>query len=126
MVNYICFMNQDRTYTVKRVKKFPNVFQHNGKDYAIDPQLIYMREGLFTTKRYLFFQENRLTPLPDKPDDNKIQALITAIERDHTVAEFLHEQKQNLSLLMFVGIFGIVMGLAIGIIIAPHVLAGLK
>ena len=126
MTNYICFMHRDKTYTVRKVRKYPTVYNYNGKDYILDPQSIHIRETLFGMKRYIFYQEDRLTPLPDVPSDDKIQSLITAIERDHTVAEFLHERKENLTLLMFVGIFGMVLGVAIGIIIAPHVLVGMK
>lgn len=125
MSNYVCFLHADRTYTVRKVRKFPTVYNYSGKDYILDPQNIHIRETLFGLKRYVFYQENRLTPLPDVPGDDKIQSLITAIERDHTVAEFLHEFRQNLAMLIFVFAFGAIMGVAIGIIVAPHVL-GLK
>ena len=126
MTNYIGILTSDKSYKVKKIKAYPKIYNYKGKDYAIDPSSIHIRESMFGIKRYVFIQEDRFVSLPDEPTNEKIQALITAIERDHTVAEFLHERKENLTLLMFVGIFGIVMGLAIGIIIAPHVLAGLK
>jgi len=110
---------------VRKIKSYPKIYNYNGKDYVVDSSCIHLRKTLFGIKRYIFFQEDRLTPLPDVPTDEKIQALITAIERDHTVAEFLHEFRQNLAMLIFVFAFGAIMGVAIGIIVAPHVL-GLK
>ena len=126
MTDYIGLLRADRTYTVRKIKSYPKIYNYNGKDYVIDSSCIHLRKTLFGIKRYIFFQEDRLTPLPDVPTDEKIQALITAIERDHTVAEFLHEHRENLVMLIFVAVFGMVLGLAIGIIIAPHVLAGVK
>jgi hypothetical protein len=126
MADYIGFLHADKTYSVKKVKSFPKIYNYKGKDYVIDSSSIHLRKSFFGLKRYLFFQEDRFTPLPDVPDNSKIQALITAIERDHTVAEFLHEFRQNQFMLIFVGVFGMVLGIAIGIIIAPHILAGLK
>ena len=125
MTDYIGLLRADRTYTVRKIKSYPKIYNYNGKDYVIDSSCIHLRKTLFGIKRYIFFQEDRLTPLPDVPTDEKIQALITAIERDHTVAEFLHEFRQNLAMLIFVFAFGAIMGVAIGIIVAPHVL-GLK
>ena len=125
MADYIGFLHADKTYSVKKVKSFPKIYNYKGKDYILDGSLIHLKKSFFGIKRYIFFQEDRLTPLPDVPDDSKIQALITAIERDHTVAEFLHEFRQNLAMLIFVFAFGAIMGVAIGIIVAPHVL-GLK
>lgn len=125
MTDYIGLLRADRTYLVRKIKSYPKIYNYNGKDYVIDSSCIHLRKTLFGIKRYIFFQEDRLTPLPDVPTDEKIQALITAIERDHTVAEFLHEFRQNLAMLIFVFAFGAIMGVAIGIIVAPHVL-GLK
>ena len=125
MTDYIGLLRADRTYLVRKIKSYPKIYNYNGKDYVIDSSCIHLRKTLFGIKRYIFFQEDRLTPLPDVPTDEKIQALITAIERDHTVAEFLHEFRQNLAMLLFVFAFGAIMGVAIGIIVAPHVL-GLK
>lgn len=125
MTDYIGLLRADRTYLVRKIKSYPKIYNYNGKDYVVDSSCIHLRKTLFGIKRYIFFQEDRLTPLPDVPTDEKIQALITAIERDHTVAEFLHEFRQNLAMLIFVFAFGAIMGVAIGIIVAPHVL-GLK
>lgn len=125
MTDYIGLLRADRTYTVKKIKAYPKIYNYRGKDYVVDSSCIHLRKTLFGIKRYIFFQEDRLTPLPDVPTDEKIQSLITAIERDHTVAEFLHEFRQNLAMLIFVFAFGAIMGVAIGIIVAPHVL-GLK
>ena len=125
MTDYIGLLRADRTYLVKKIKAYPKIYNYRGKDYVVDSSCIHLRKTLFGIKKYIFFQEDRLTPLPDVPTDEKIQSLITAIERDHTVAEFLHEFRQNLAMLIFVFAFGAIMGVAIGIIVAPHVL-GLK
>ena len=126
MPDYIGFMHADKSFSVKKVRKFDNIYSYNGKDYIFDPSAIQIRKTLFGFKRYVFYQENRLTPIPDEPSNSKIQSLITAVEKDHTVAEFLHEKRDNSIMFFIIGSFGVVLGLAIGLIIAPHILTGMK
>ena len=95
-------------------------FDHNGKKHTIDPKAIRHRKG----KNYVFFDDNRIEPLTilyDQKESDKAKTM-HGLDQSKIVRDFVNEPEPvNKWMLVFVLMFGVMVGLFAMVIAYPHI-----
>jgi len=122
-------INKDESVTVLKLKRSDinkDTLTYNGFTYLLPKQAIHSTNKPFNRKSYLIYNANVETPImytsnltnKEKSDISLVQMII----RNHIVRDILASNSKQVLMWIIFLVMGLFAGLALGIVLAPHIL----